>query len=61
MREETEDGYVKSMARGVSVCSVKYTGKVCFCSVENCGRGSTRKAITPLTKDWKRVEPRSVP
>lgn len=61
MREEAPDGYVRNMAKGVMVCKVKYTGKVFFWSVENWGRGSTRKATMPLTKDWKSVEPRRVP
>ena len=49
------------MTSGVTVCSVKYTGNVCFCRVENCGLGRTLKATTPAMKDWKSVEPRRVP
>jgi hypothetical protein len=60
-RLEAPRGYVTSKTSGVSVWRVKYTGKVCFCNVENCGRGRTRKAMTPETKDWKSVEPRRVP
>ena len=46
---------------GVIVWRVKYTGKVAFWRVENCGRGSARKATMPPMKDWKRVLPSRVP